>query len=772
MIQRMIDTVAAGRHLAVALVGALAVAGAMAQPLGSAPTQTFNAPSGSGSGGPSVGVPTLRASPPVGPAPSPATSAQAAAPLVAPSQAMPPLGVNDFQRFVTEATGRSLPLFGADFFDNAAQSAAAGNPFAPVSPDQPLGPGDEVQIRGWGSVDIDVRAIIDRNGLIVIPRVGTVQLAGVRAGQAEGVIRAAIGRVFRDFDISVTFGQLRAITIYVVGQARRPGTYSVSSMSSLVSGLFASGGPNANGSMRRVQLRRNNAVVTELDLYAFIAAGDKSKDVRLIDGDTILIPPALGHVALAGMVTTPAVYELRGDGETIDALLGLAGGLPVVADPRRAFLERLTPERSQPRSVEEFALDAAGLRRTLRRGDILTVNPVLAEFQNAVTLRGNVSQPVRMPWREGLTVRDLIPSREFLISRASVQRQGSLLQEPRDNTDSLGARIGNLLDEINLEYAVVERVSRSALSVELIPFNLGRVLDNARDPDNLVLRPGDVVTVFSVSDVRVPLNKRRVFVRVEGEVVRPGVYQMSPGDTLHTLVDKAGGLTRDAYLFGSQFTREEVRRQQAENLDRLIRRVEAETSSQVALISQNTGASGFDPASAALTALRTQQAAQLQRQSLERLRNLRPSGRLSLDLPASTSLALSQLPALRLESGDRLVVAARPDFVYVVGSVNTEAALLYRPGRTVGQYLDQAGVSAGADRDNVILIRADGTALTNTSGWSNNVASVALMPGDTLVVIEKLDRESAWSLLVRNLRDVTQIFFQLGLGAAAVRTLR
>ncbi len=251
----------------------------------------------------------------------------------------------------------------------AAQSAAAGNPFAPVSPDQPLGPGDEVQIRGWGSVDIDVRAIIDRNGLIVIPRVGTVQLAGVRAGQAESVIRAAIGRVFRDFDISVTFGQLRAITIYVVGQARRPGTYSVSSMSSLVSSLFASGGPNANGSMRRVQLRRNNAVVTELDLYAFIAAGDKSKDVRLIDGDTILIPPALGHVALAGMVTTPAVYELRGDGETIDALLGLAGGLPVVADPRRAFLERLTPERSQPRSVEEFALDAAGLRPPLTPAD-------------------------------------------------------------------------------------------------------------------------------------------------------------------------------------------------------------------------------------------------------------------------------------------------------------------------------------------------------------------------------------------------------------------
>jgi len=498
---------------------------------------------------------------------------------------------SEFQQFVLDSTGSALPIFGSDFFSN---TSGTFNPIssAPVPADYTLGPGDELLIRGYGTVDIDYRATIDRNGSISIPTVGSVVLAGVKAGDAPNVVRAAIGRIYKGVTVNVNFGQLRAITIYVVGQANRPGTYTVSSLSTLVTALFASGGPNANGSLRRVQVKRGGKVAAELDLYAFIAKGDKSADIKLQDGDSIYIPPARGYIALVGKVNTPAVYELKSSGDSIESMLDVAGGLPVVADPRRAFLERVDPNRNHPRSVEQFALDAEGLKRTLKNGDVLNVTSITPDFSNAVVLRGNVDQPVRAPFKNGMRVSDLIPSRESLISREATKRQNNVISTgnvDRDTTvdeESIAARIGGVLDEINWDYAVVERVNRADLSVKLIPFNLGNVFSDPTGPDNIFLHSGDTVTIFSQNDVAVPMEKRRVFVRVEGEVKVPGVYQMTAGDTVQSLLAKAGGPTSNAYLFGTAFYRETVRKQQAENLEKAAVRLETqlrnEQSSSVA----------------------------------------------------------------------------------------------------------------------------------------------------------------------------------------------
>lgn len=702
---------------------------------------------------------------------------------------------NDFQKFVLESTGQALPLYGATFF---AQAAASFLPLAntPVSPDYTLGPGDEVLIRGWGAVDVDVKAVVDRNGLIHIPRIGAVSLGGVKSGHAEGVIRTAIGRYYRDFQLSVTLGQLRGMTIYVVGQARRPGAYTLSSTSTLISALFASGGPGANGSLRRVQVRRADRVVSELDLYAFLARGDKSADIKLQDGDTILIPAARGYVALTGKVNAPAVYELSGTGDTVDSILSVAGGLPVVADPKRAYLERIDPTRKPARTVESFALDSVGLKRTLKSGDLLTVQSLTAEFANAITLRGNVDQAARVPWRAGMKIRDLIPSKAFLMSGASVRRQNEVLlsdedkrrananftqgdeplveadnksrtREVRDNADTLAQRIGNLVDEVNLDYAVIERVDSNAVSVNLLPFNLGKALEDAASPDNLSLMPGDVVTVFSVNDVRVPQAKRQVFVRVEGEVQRPGIYQMKPGDNLQQLVALAGGLTPDAYLFGSAFFREEVRKTQMDNLEQLVRRLEAQT--QTKLSASAASVSGVDGAGVAQA--RIQAEAQAQKQALDRLRALKPTGRIMLGLPGDQATT-STLPTLRLENQDRLVVPAKPDFVHVLGSVNTESSLIWQPGKSVQHYLDLAGLTSGADKDELFIVRADGSVLSGTDSWVNRITGTTVLAGDLIVLPEKTDHESGWSVFTRNAKDITQIIYQFSLGAAAIKTLR
>ena len=709
-----------------------------------------------------------------------------------------PLPPNDFQRFVLETSGQALPLFGAGFFSQATPTyVPQGN--TPVSPDYRVGPGDELHVRGWGSVDIDVRAVVDRDGLIHIPRVGAVNLNGIRSAQAEDVIRAAVGKYYRDFQLSVTLGQLRGITVYVVGQARKPGSYALASNSTLISALFASGGPNQTGSMRRVQVKRAEKLVTELDLYAFLAKGDKSADIKLQDGDTIVIPAARGYVALSGKVANSAVFELAGDNETIGSMLAVAGGLPVVADPKRAQLERLDPAKKPARTVEAFALDSQGLAKKLKSGDILTVSALVPEFGNAVTLRGNVAQPIRSPWRKGMTVRDLIPDKAYLMSRASVKRQNDVMlseddrrnagstdafappddtgkraatatpgnKDVRDTADSLAGRIGNLVDEINLDYAVIERVDAANVSVKLVPFSLGNALNDANSPDNLPLQPGDIVTVFSVNDVRVPQAKRQVFVRVEGEVQRPGIYQMRPGDSLPQLIEQAGGLTPDAYLFGAAFFREEVKRAQTANLEQLVRRLESQVDTRL-----SSAAASVLSSDAGVAQLRVQAEAQAQRQALDRLRNLKPTGRIMLGLN-DERVQPSKLPTLRLENQDRLVVPARPDFVYVLGSVNTESSLIWREGASVQQYLDQSGLTSGADVDELFVLRADGSVLSNAGrSWFSSVKSATVLPGDVIVLPEKTDHESAWSVFTRNAKDITQIIYQFSLGAAAIKTLR
>ena len=682
---------------------------------------------------------------------------------------------NEFQRFVSDRLGNNtiLPIFGAEFFANS-QSTFTPLSNAPVVADYALGPGDELMIRGWGSIDIDYRATIDRNGLISIPSIGSVPLAGVRAADAEEVIRNAVGRLYKGVTINVNFGRLRSITVYVVGQASRPGTYNVSSLSTLVTALFASGGPNANGSMRHVQIKRGGKVAVELDLYDFIAKGDKSADIKLHDGDTIFIPAAFGHVALIGKVNSPAIYELKNSNDTIESLIGYAGGVPVLADPRRVFLERIDAGKDQPRSVEQFALNAEGMKRPLKDGDVLNITSITPDFSNAVVLRGNVDQSVRTPFTPGMRISDLIPNRQYLISRKSIKRQNDAVH-PEDESRSvdqggnIAARIGGLIDEINWDYAVVERINRDDLSVSLVPFNLANVFTDPSSTDNVTLQPGDTVTIFSQQDVAVPMEKRRIFVRVEGEVKTPGVYQMTAGETLQSMLAKAGGPTSNAYLFGTGFYREQVRRQQEANLEKLADRLESQVNADQSRMAANSRS----VADAQLAEARLQAQKVAAQQAVNRLRLLKPTGRIAFGLdPKETRFAT--LPQLKLENGDRLLIPARPVFVDVIGAVNVESSQLWHAGRRVKDYLMQSGLSVDADEDNIFLLRVDGSVVSRESGsWlSGGFGGVEVMPGDSIVVPEKFDKETKWTKFMTGAREWTQILANFGLGAAAFKTLR
>jgi protein involved in polysaccharide export with SLBB domain len=663
---------------------------------------------------------------------------------------------NEFQDFIWASTGQFLPLFGHNLFEAPTTFAPVEN--IPVTPDYVIGPGDELLIRAWGQIEVDYRAAVDRNGMVNIPRVGSVSVAGVRYQDITDQIRKAIARNFRNFDLSVSMGQLRAVQIFVVGHARRPGNYTVSSLSTLVNAIFAAGGPSTRGSMRAVQLKRGNTVVTEFDIYELLLSGDKSRDAPLLPGDVIYFPPVGQLAAVGGSVNNPAIFELKGSAN-VNKLLELAGGLSTTAQIRQATLERIDERKT--RSVDQFDLDYDGLRRSVKDGDLLSVLAISPRFENAVTLRGNVATPLRYPHRPGMRVLDLIPEKEALITPEYYRRKNLSVRVDTVTQGRLSVDVRRLSEEINWDYAVIERLNPADLTTQLIPFNLGKVVLENDETNNLPLMPGDVVTVFSKTDVAAPSTRRPVVVSLEGEVAFAGVYQARPGETLRELVKRVGGLTSEAYLFGAEFTRESTRKNQEERFRQAIVQYEQDLQRAAAARARNV--------TSAEEAASLKAEAEAQQAQIARLRTLRPTGRIVLELPEKPTV--DHLPEMVLEDGDRLVVPQRPSMVSVFGTVFNESAFLHRDDKTVSDYLAQAGgPRKEADKRSIYLLRADGSVISRrgTGFFFGSLDNMHPMPGDAIIVPEDLTRTS-W---IKDLKDWTQIFFQFGLGVAALEVLR
>ncbi|MBV8435927.1 MAG: SLBB domain-containing protein, partial [Silvibacterium sp.] len=323
-------------------------------------------------------------------------------PVAPPTPPPPPKAApSEFQTFVQSSTGQLLPIFGASLFDQV-PSTFAPLDNVPVTADYVIGPGDEILLRVWGQVTFNRDLTVDRSGSIYIPQAGNINVAGLQFQQLNGFLHDQLSRVYRNFEMNVSMGQLRSIQIFVMGQARRPGTYTVSSLSTLVDALFASGGPTPQGSMRRIQLKRGQQIVTEFDLYDLLLHGDKSKDASLAQGDVIYMPPAGPQVAIAGSVKAPAIYELKSE-RTVEDLIRMACGLSAIADTQQATLERV--QNHQTRRAATMPLEGPDLRASVQDGDILRILPVLPRFTNVVTLRGNVANPGRFAWHEGMKLR-------------------------------------------------------------------------------------------------------------------------------------------------------------------------------------------------------------------------------------------------------------------------------------------------------------------------------------------------------------------------------
>jgi protein involved in polysaccharide export with SLBB domain len=530
------------------------------------------------------------------------------------------------------------------------------------------------------------------------------------------------------------------------------------STSTALRGLLMSGGPLPSGDLRRIEVRRGDRVVATIDAYKFVIDGDKSSDPQLQPGDVIFVPPAKGYAAMAGSVHRPMIYHLT-EGMVLADLLKAAGGLSMNLGQAKVQLERMPDGR---REVERFILTEADLKRPVANGDLFMILPIDTQFRETVTLRGNVDRALRQQWRDGMRVSDLIGSPSNLVRPAiwsDLNKREDLAALESSRRDTTLRRD---FPEVEWDHAMIERLDPVSLQVSFLPFNLGRAL--MRDAlHNLTLQPGDSVVIYAKGDFQQPQRKRTRLVKVEGEVNSPGIYPVALDETLPEVLARAGGLTSQAYVYGTEFLRERVREAETKRHRQAVDMIEQDYlryltgRARNATTNEEAGISTVEYESV--------------RNLVARLREFQPLGRIPLNL-SNHKATFSSYPGVRLEDNDVISVPPRLSTVTVVGIVFQEGAQLWVPGWTVHDYIQNAGGERPhADLPNAVILRADGTVrqVPSSNLFSTNWGGTAeINPGDTIMVPENVTR-TTWG---RIFRDWSQIFYQLGLGAAAVQVFK
>jgi protein involved in polysaccharide export with SLBB domain len=723
-----------------------------------------------------------------------------------------------------------LKPFGYDLFrDSGATFAPVTD--VPVPSDYIVGAGDQINVQLFGSTNKNLKLVVGRDGRISFPELGPINVGGRTFAAVSSDIEARVSRQMIGVRASVAMGDTRSIRVFVMGEASRPGTYTVSGLGTITSALYASGGVKPIGSLRDIQLKRQGAVVRRLDLYDLLLRGDTSDDAKLLPGDVIFIPPVSATVAVDGEVRRPAIYELKGD-TSVDEIIKLAGGLGTEADSSRAALIRVNSQRA--RVVVNVPLDAsAGRSELLRNGDSLRVLRLRPTLDEGVTVEGFVFRPGPVAWREGLRLADVIgsvdelrpnadinyllirrelpPDRRIAILSADLAAAlraptsaKNILLMPRDrvvvfDTESgrqqlispileemrRQSRIDNPSELVRIEgrvksrgeyplepnmrvsdllraggglqdaaYAAKAELTRFRIEgdvrrTQLVEVDLAAILRGDQSAD-LVLRPFDFLNVKEV-----PEWSEQEQVTLTGEVRFPGTYPIQRGETLRSVLDRAGGLTSLAFPSGAVFTRLELREREQQQIDRLAERLQ----SDLAATALQAAAANQGQAGQALT---------VGQSLLNQLKSSRAVGRLVIDLNSVMDAPIGSPTDIALRTGDLLMIPKQKQEVTVIGEVQNTTSHFYRENLSRDDYIGMSGgATRKADRSRIYVVRADGSVVSSEgSGWFRRSSQVAMRPGDTVVVPLDTERMPALPLW----QAVTGILYNLAIAAAAVNS--
>jgi len=723
-----------------------------------------------------------------------------------------------------------LKPFGYDLFKDSTASFAPMTD-VPVPSDYIVGPGDRLNVQLFGSQNRTLRLQVGRDGRISFPELGPISVGGRSFESVAADIEQRVARQIIGVRASVGMADTRSIRVFVMGETNRPGSYTVSGLSTISSALYAAGGIKPIGSLRDIQLKRNGAIVRRFDLYDLLLRGDTSDDTKLQPGDVIFIPPVSSIVAVDGEVRRPAIYELKGNTSVAD-VLQLAGGVTTEADTRRAALVRVNDRRT--RVVVNLPLDEAGGRSELmRNGDSLRVLRLRPTLDQGVTVEGHVFNPTPVAWHEGMRLTDVIGSvddlkpnadlnyilvrRELPPDRRVVMLSADLsaaLRDPNshknialmprdrlvvfDLESGRSQLLSPILEEVRRQARIDQpselvridgrvkargeyplepnmrvsdllraggglqdaaygakaeltryRVSNDLRQTQLLEIDLAAIMSGDASAD-LMLQPFDFLNVKEV-----PEWSEQEQVTLIGEVRFPGNFPIQRGETLRSVLERAGGLTSLAFPSGSVFTRLELREREQEQIDRLADRLQSDlASAALRAAAANQGQAG--------------QALTVGQSLLTQLKATKAVGRLVINLNDVLNSPVGSVHDIVMREGDMLIIPKQKQEVTVIGEVQNNTSHFYREKLTRDDYIGlSGGATRKADRGRIYIVHADGSVVSSeNSGWFRRSGQVEMRPGDTIVVPLDTERMPALPMW----QAVTSILYNLAIAAAAVNS--
>ena len=731
----------------------------------------------------------------------------------------------------------ALKPFGYDIFQQEASTYLTLNPLSnvPVPSNYRVGPDDELNVQLYGHQNQSYQLVVGRNGQIDFPQLGPISVGGQLFSAVQSEIESRVDHQMIGVHASVTMAQTRSIQVFVMGDAFRPGVYTVSGLGTVTSALYAAGGISKTGSLRRVQLIRNGKVVDRIDLYNLLIHGSTRHDATLLQGDVVFVPPVGHTVSIDGEVQRPAVYEIKN--ETAPAqVVALAGGLRPNADLVDATVTRILPNGE--RVVLPLKLGPGGTAEGLRNGDYIHIPRLKPALDEAVTLQGNLYDPGVYAYRPGMRLTDILRSvselkpnsdlHYVLIRRklppdlhvvalsanlaealAHPHSAANIRLLPRDeitvfnltaNRDRIiepilhalqaestaehpeqsvtidgqvnvpgqyplepGMRIADLIRAggglANAAYTGGAELARYVVGpngvrhTRIYQINLAQAL--AGNPrDNILLKPFDVLMVEEVSQWG-----RQATVMLRGQVRFPGTYTIRPGETLKSVIERAGGLTPWAFPQGAVFTRAELQRREQHEMDLLAQRMRIELG--VLALRASVTATGGAPGAAANTMI-------VAKSLLQELQTEHAVGRLVINLRKILRGPANSPYDVVLRNGDALYVPKFEQEVTVIGEVQDPTSHLYDPNLSRHAYIDlSGGLTSEADAKHIYVVRADGSVVTGHGSFWFSRSGTEIRPGDTIVVpinAEKMLPLPFW-------QAVTGILYNVAIAAAAVHAL-
>jgi protein involved in polysaccharide export with SLBB domain len=684
---------------------------------------------------------------------------------------------------------RKLRRFGSDTFVLGTGNANELPMDLPAGPDYVLGTGDNLVVNLWGSRSDRLRLTIDRQGQIALPEAGTITIDGLSIAQAQVAIQKALDTQFQNEHIEISLGRVRTVRVYVVGDVQRPGAYDISSLSTPLNALFAAGGPTNSGSLRTLRQYRGTQLIRDIDLYDLLLHGIRSDLDRLQPGDTLLVPPVGPQVSVSGMVRRPAIYELK-DEQGLNQVLDLAGGVLVSASLKQIRVERIEAHQSRtmlslqlPEGHGAVTQDLATFR--LQDGDNVLVSQILPYNEKMVYLDGHVFHPGKYPYREGMTVTDLLHTYQDMMPEPADHAELVRLQAPDYRPQSISFNLPDVLignetillqpfdlirifgryeidsprvliegdvlrpgkypmsqsmtvaglvrmaggfkrsayrDEADLSSYVVQNGQKVLVKHSIVAIE--KALEGDKSAD-IALQPGDVVSIRRLAG----WQDIGASVKINGEVEHAGSYGIEQGERLSSVLKRAGGFRESAYPSAAVLERVQVRELAEQDRQQMIQRIETTP------VSVRQGAMSTQAASD------IQQSIQQQRQqTLTALRSHPANGRLVINITSDIRKWENTSADIEMRAGDTLVIPKRPNFVIVSGQVYNPTAISYVPGRDVGWYLRKAGgTTPYGDKKHIYVLRADGSVVAHENSWmKGNSMNLRLRPGDSLFVPEKI----------------------------------